>query len=126
MTFCINKMGVSNNSSGGIFVPVDFKRGVLKNTVFQYFEYGGAKTTLHSDSKFVFNEFKIPYFEESLDIIKQALHYLPAKFVGWNIAIRENCPCIMEGNSNPALASLDMSYGGLKKHPIFKDAISGF
>jgi len=126
MTFGLNKTDVSNNSSGGIFVPVNIDAGKLESEAVQYLEYGGLKCTVHPNSKIEFNGFKIPYFEESLKMINKAIEYLPAKLIGWDIAITSNGPCIIEGNSTPSMASADISYGGLKAHPIFGDVIRRF
>lgn len=126
MTFGIDCEDAVNNNTGGIFVPVDFKEGVLKDVGFQYLENGRQKHKKHPKTNFVFEGFEIPYFKESMELIKKALEYLPAKLVGWDIAITKNGPLLIEGNSNPSMMSLDISYGGLKKHPVFKNVIKEF
>lgn len=73
-----------------------------------------------------FDGFKVPYFKESIEMIKKAIEYLPIKFAGWDIAITEYGPCIIEGNSYPAMASIDIGYGGLKKHSVLSEIIKEF
>lgn len=126
MTFGVDKNEVSNNSSGGVFVSVDLNKGELGDRAVQYLEYGGLQCTAHPNSKFKFDGFKIPYFKESLDMINRAIEYLPAKLIGWDIAITNDGPYIIEGNSTPSMASADISYGGLKSHPIFGEVIKEF
>lgn len=126
MTFGINKNDVSNNSSGGIFVTVDLGKGELKGKAVQYLDYGGLQYIRHPESGIKFDGFKIPYFKETLKMIEKALEYLPIRYAGWDVAITENGPCIIEGNSYPAMASMDIGYGGLKKHPILGQIIKKF
>ncbi|WP_195839134.1 sugar-transfer associated ATP-grasp domain-containing protein [Anaerosalibacter bizertensis] len=126
MTFGIGKKNVSNNSSGGIFIPVDLNEGKLIGEAVQYLEYGGLQCTNHPNSGVEFDGFKVPFFEESLKIIEKAVEYLPIKLSGWDIAITEDGPCIIEGNSFPSMASMDIGYGGLKSHPILGEVIEKF
>lgn len=126
MTFGMGKKDVSNNSSGGIFIPVDLSKGKLKGKAIQYLEYDGLQCTTHPDSGVKFDGFKIPFFEESLEMIEKAVEYLPIKLSGWDIAITEDGPCIIEGNSFPSMASMDIGYGGLKNQPILGEMIKKF
>lgn len=46
--------------------------------------------------------FKIPYFEEALKMVKQASEVIEeVGYVGWDIAITENGPVMIEGNQLP-------------------------
>ncbi len=57
--------------------------------------------------------FQVPYFNEVLDICKQALELTDLNFIGWDVAITETGPCLIEANRG---ASFDLfqSYTQLK------------
>ncbi len=42
--------------------------------------------------------FQVPYFEEALEICKKALELTDFNFIGWDVAITENGPCLIEAN----------------------------
>ncbi len=43
--------------------------------------------------------------------------------IGWDVAISENGPLIIEGNDNNSLFMSDIAYGGYLKHPLFKEIL---
>lgn len=59
--------------------------------------------TEHPKTKFQFHDMKIPYVKESLEMIKKAALEVPeVRYVGWDVAITENGPAIIEGNYYPS------------------------
>lgn len=105
---------VDNCAKGGVFVGIDLntgrllKRGIIKppygTTVFQ-----------HPDSKVVFEGFEIPYFKEALAMAKE-LHSKLYRIhsVGWDIAITQNGPMFIEGNSKWEVSGTQSAEGGVK------------
>ena len=67
------------------------------------------KVLAHPDSKTVFEGYKIPYFNEAIEMAKNAssLFYGFAS-IGWDIAITENGPVIIEGNDDWGLVAHQM------------------
>lgn len=123
MRFGIGDSVVDNGSSGGFFVGIDLETGTLKDKGHQFNEHGGATPTEHPDTGYVFGDFKIPFFDESRELVKKALEHLPTGFAGWDIAITPSGPTLIEANENPHLHLSDMAYGGLSKNPHIKQLI---
>lgn len=114
---------VDNVSSGGFFVSVDIENGIL-------FEKGatnmisGSKVCLkHPETEFVFKGFKIPYFDEAKSLVFNVASFLPGRILGWDIAITNTGPIVIEGNVGPGLLGGEFSYNGFKNKPIFKEII---
>ncbi|MDY8136287.1 sugar-transfer associated ATP-grasp domain-containing protein [Aquimarina sp. 2201CG5-10] len=114
---------VDNTSQGGFFVPVDVEKGKLKGKSLLQMKYGGEQLTEHPDTNTVFDNFEIPFYQESLELVKKAVTFIPDRIIGWDIAISENGPVVIEGNDNNSFVTSDMAYGGYLKHPIFKEII---
>lgn len=72
----------------------------------------------HPLAKIKFNTVKVPYVKEAFDMALEAALVVPeVRYVGWDIAISENGPVIMEGNEYP-------SYG-LVQYYLFNDEHTG-
>ena len=72
----------------------------------------------HPLAKIKFNTVKVPYVKEAFDMALEAALIVPeVRYVGWDIAISENGPVIMEGNEYP-------SYG-LVQYYLFNDEHTG-
>lgn len=122
--FGVGNSIVDNVSAGGLFVPVDIDSGKL-------FDYGYLskfsfykKCLEHPNSKFKFENFVIPYFDEVKNIVMNATLKIPKKIIGWDIAITPSGPIIIEGNFYPGLLFGEFSYNGYKNKPIFKEIIA--
>ncbi|WP_438712202.1 sugar-transfer associated ATP-grasp domain-containing protein [Aquimarina muelleri] len=112
---------VDNGSLGGFYVSIDIKKGTLKGKSHQLMKYGGEQLSKHPDTEMFFHDFEIPYFEESCELIKKAVSYIPDRIIGWDIAISNKGPVIIEGNDNNSFVTSDIAYGGYLKHPLFKE-----
>lgn len=74
--------------------------------------------TEHPMAKIKFDTVKVPYVKEAFEMAKKAALIVPeVRYVGWDIAISENGPVIMEGNEYP-------SYG-LVQYYLFNDEHTG-
>lgn len=123
MRFGIGNSVVDNVSSGGFQVGVDLENGTLQAVGYQDMEFGGAEFYKHPTSGFVFKDFKVPYFNEVLDLTYKATDFLPDRIIGWDIAITPNGPILIEANEYPSVFAPDIIYGGLKKHPKVKEML---
>lgn len=90
---------VDNFHAGGMGCPIDINTGKI---------YGNAidkdlnEFAKHPKSGMKFIGFEIPYFEEVKDMVKEAcLKNDKIKLVGWDVAITESGPVIIEGNRRP-------------------------
>lgn len=120
--FGINGSVVDNASSGGFYVSIS-ESGEMQEIGNQMMKYGGNIFTNHPDTGFVFAGFKIPFYNEAVELVKEATRSLPDRIIGWDIAITETGPMIIEGNDNNSWFGADIAYGGYLKHPLFKEIL---
>ena len=105
---------VDNCAKGGIFVGIDMNTGrLMKNGIIKP-PYGNM-VFQHPDNGIVFEGFEIPYFHEAVAMAKE----LHAKLyrvhsVGWDIAITQDGPVFIEGNSRWEVSGTQAAVGGLK------------
>lgn len=88
-----------NFHQGGTGVFIDVNKGILKgnatNKDLEEFE-------VHPISKIKFDNYKIPYFDEIKELCtKAAARFEKTNVIGWDIAITEKGPLIVEGNNGP-------------------------
>ncbi|MCO4823021.1 MAG: hypothetical protein KC469_13200 [Flavobacteriaceae bacterium] len=120
MRFGVGDGVIDNASSGGFFVGVNIDEGTLKDTGHYLSEYGAANIKKHPDSGFVFEGFKVPYFNEACEEILKGVKVIPDRFIGWDVAITPNGPIIVEANDLPHLQMSNIASGGLLKNPHIK------
>lgn len=123
MRFGVGNSVVDNSSSGGFFVGVNMNDGTLKKTGHYLFEYGGGVIYEHPDSGFKFEGFLVPYFKEACKEVLKGVKVIPDRFIGWDVAITQNGPIIVEGNRRPNLLSAEIGYGGLLKNQYIKKLV---
>ncbi|SLN52500.1 hypothetical protein ROA7450_02639 [Roseovarius albus] len=102
-----------NMSTGGLSIDVDLETGCLKRGRFAL-EYGAAYADEHPDSKLHFVGLKLPLWEEAATLCLRIAKTLPSvRTVGWDVAITEGGPLIIEGNcpwGTRAPQSYDVGY----------------
>ena len=55
--------------------------------------------------------YKIPYFKEACDLVCEAAKEIKeVKYIGWDVAIGEKGPMIIEGNSFPGVFQIKPSF----------------
>jgi hypothetical protein len=123
----IMRFGIGNNitdniHTGGFYISLN-QLGQLQQIGRQDFIEGGGVFKSHPDSKYVLEGFQVPYYNESCKLVLLATKYFPNRIIGWDIAITEYGPVIIEGNHNPSLHVTDVAYGGYKKHPFIMDIL---
>jgi hypothetical protein len=123
MRFGVGTSHVDNSHAGGFYVSIDLESGKLKEKGMTLMEYGSDDIFYHPDSGFVFKDFKIPYFDEICELIIKATTFIPDRYIGWDIAISENGPVIIEANDLTSVSGADLAYGGYKKKPVFKEIL---
>ncbi|MCM1370462.1 MAG: hypothetical protein NC181_01030 [Clostridium sp.] len=90
---------VDNFHAGGMGSPIDLETGKLcGNAINKDLD----EFTNHPKSGLKFIGFQIPYFEETKNLVKEAcLESDKIKVVGWDVAITQDGPIIIEGNRRP-------------------------
>ncbi|RJQ47985.1 MAG: hypothetical protein C4538_04525 [Nitrospiraceae bacterium] len=105
---------------GTILISVDKDTGRLGPQAWKNFEWGGDKYIRHPDTGFEFSGFIVPYFEAAKDMAKAAAAFLPYRLVGWDVAISETGPVLIEGNHNFGFWGAQIGAGGYRKNKVFR------
>lgn len=114
------RVGVGNNNvdnwaAGGLAIGIDVNSGTLNKHGFYKPGYG-TKAIKHPTTGVVFEGYEIPYLKEAINVAKQFHSYLnDIHSIGWDIAITENGPCIIEGNDNWEVSLVQICSHGLQK-----------
>lgn len=106
---------VDNWAAGGLSIGIDIETGKLRKYGFYKPGYG-TKAECHPDTGVKFEEYVIPYFQEALNMaLKYHKVLRKVHSIGWDIAILEDGPTIIEGNDNWEISLMEVSNHGLKK-----------
>lgn len=122
--FGVNGSVVDNASAGGLCVAINQESGTLKDLAYRNLEFGGGNFDKHPDTDFKFENFLVPYFKESCELVKAASKRIPNGLIGWDIAVTPTGPTIIEGNADPAFFVPELLHGGLMKNPYMKKLIA--
>jgi hypothetical protein len=87
---------VDNWSKGGVAVPVDLARGVLGRSGVVKGSFAGVD--VHGRSGIRFVDQPIPCLDQAIAVTCALHSKLPIKTLGWDVAILEDGPCILEAN----------------------------
>lgn len=91
---------VDNMASGNIAAPIDIETGEVTG-LGVYSDITKEPVEFHPVTNVKISGFQIPYWEEVIKLAKEAaLYRTENKSVGWDIAITENGPGLIEGNHN--------------------------
>ena len=90
---------VDNVSSGGYHANLD-ENGVISG--YAHHEKTFSLVEKHHLTGTVFHGFQIPMFSEAREMVLKAAMVVPeVRYVGWDVAISENGPVFVEGNTLP-------------------------
>lgn len=99
---------VDGRVEGGCFAGVDTETGVV---VTKAIDRDNNRFERHVDTGEMITGFQIPYWKEVLELTESALRFIDGiDFIGWDVAITENGPIIIEGNSKPALGDIQLLF----------------
>jgi hypothetical protein len=102
------KINVDNVIKGGIGINLNLKTGILGKGYTSY-KHGFIEYKIHPKTNFKFFGKIIPYLEEVKNLAISAHRYFPKyKIIGWDIAITENGPTIVEGNVHPNITGMQL------------------
>lgn len=91
---------VDNWNAGGVAISIDLDTGTLRKNGF-YKPGKGGSTQVHPDTGITFEGFKIPQFNDAVDIVKRLHSYFYGiHSIGWDIAITPEGPAFVEGNDD--------------------------
>ncbi len=102
---------------GAVYVGLDINNECLKE--FGYYHPSIPEktiTSLHPDSQIIFKDYNLPYIKEALEICLKAHQFMFHQFViGWDVAITDNGPMILEANEKPGMNAVQVIDGGLRE-----------
>ncbi len=124
MRFGVGKNAVDNASSGGFFVGINHDDGTLKSKGHFLPQYGGQEIYKHPDSGFKFEGFKIPFYKEACETVINGVKAIPNRFIGWDIAISNMGPVIIEANTKPHMQMSNIADGGMLKNKHIKNVMT--
>lgn len=104
---------VDNLHSGGMVANVDMETGTISTNA-----CGSDRKEYitHPETGTIFKGFQIPFFFEALDMIREAIESKNvAGYLGWDIAISENGPMLLEVNNRPGADGLQAAYSHERK-----------
>jgi len=117
----INNLHVDNTSSGGCCIGIDIDSGKLKKYGYTSISKTGGNTlTEHPITKVIFEDFQIPFYKEAVEFIRRVAFLTPKiRLVGWDLAITETGPVLIEGNPKYDITNHDLVHEGYRNNPVF-------
>ncbi len=120
-----NNNFVDNFESGGMTAKVNVDKGIVLSPAVDKKENIYYK---HPVSKQEIVGFKFPYYKETIKMINKMSLLVPTiKYIGWDIAITNNGPVLIEANPLPGSQITQMPYPNGKKEgclPKIKEALA--
>lgn len=99
---------VDNLHSGGMMAGVDIHTGII---VTDAADRAGNVFSVHPVTGTVIKGFEIPLFNEAIAMVKEAIVEMKIEgYIGWDIAIREDGPVLIECNTSPGSDGLSTPY----------------
>lgn len=91
---------VDNMAAGNLAAPIEMESGIV-NGPGVYSDITKSDNSIHPVTNQSITGFKIPHWEKVLEMIRQAAVLCPEnRSVGWDIAITQHGPELIEGNHN--------------------------
>lgn len=96
--------GVDNFSAGGMVARVHLETGVLDKAVWIGHRNRLVWSREHPDTRAPIEAVQVPHWEELKRLALGMCAELPfLKYVGWDIAVTDQGPVVIEGNAHPSL-----------------------
>lgn len=113
---------IDNETTGGCEIPIDLATGKLGKEGHLTLKFNGLHIpTSHPVTKVVFENFQVPYFAETCELVLKVARYVPnLRLMGWDVAISEQGPVLIEGNSDYDISASDLAYHGYKRNKVFQ------
>ncbi|WP_169338097.1 sugar-transfer associated ATP-grasp domain-containing protein [Nocardia vinacea] len=114
--YCILKLGrgdqpADNAHVGGLYLAMDIETGALAP---QAYDESFSVHRVHPENGVRFEGRKLDSIHELVGIAKRCAALFPeVPYIGWDIAITEDGPVIIEGNSSPGLTNIQRTHGGV-------------
>lgn len=101
--FCVLRMPIGNLDAdnfalGGIAAPIDLETGILNRALAAKPINGSFLFDHHPDTNQPIVGSRLPHFDEVIDYALYIHANFKTAFLGWDIALTEKGPCVVEGN----------------------------
>ena len=111
-----NKAVIDNAHAGGTFVGINSKNGKLRKYGCHYSTFNKKAELCHPVSHVKYEGYKLPYWEEVMKLVKDAHKVFSGlSSAGWDVAITEKGPVIIELNMEYSLKGFQTANGGIKE-----------
>ena len=112
---------VDNVMAGGLFVGINLEDGSFKNIAYREFQEGEKALLDSSKTRELLHGLSLPFFEDVKRIAVEAASWLPEALLGWDIAVTDQGPVVIECNTlYYDTSGSDIAYGGYGKNPVFQ------
>lgn len=110
---------INNTHNGGIMCHIDPESGVISSSAR---DPHGVNLFRHPDTGMILPGYQIPMWKEAKEFALKLSKVVPGvRFIGWDIAITENGPVVIEGNTMPGHCTQACDMTG--RWPILKSLI---
>lgn len=103
---------VDSISKGGVMYPIDVKEGCVNGIGI---DGKGKMYSIHPGTNYYMPGYKIPKWLEVVMLLKEAMYVIPeVRLVAWDVCIKDEGVCIVEGNLVPNPRTFQMDGIGKK------------
>lgn len=117
---------IDNITAGGYFVPIDLATGKFRGEGIQKLKTGYHPYSHTLETNILLDGYQLPDIAAAIALVKKAAATFQLRLTGWDLALAEDGPIIIEGNTSYGIGSCDLAYGGYMKHPVFLEVIDKF
>ena len=90
---------IDNSHAGGLSYEIDIDTGIIDSRGWGHQNAGGL---YHPNTEICMLGRKIPHWNEVISLCKKAASLIPeVSFIGWDVAITDKGPILIEGNHDP-------------------------
>jgi len=116
---------VDNWSTGGFICQIHLETGELGTQATSKAKYGRRIVLRHPITDFAFSGVRLPFWEETKQLVKAAASlFLPLRALGWDVAITEKGPVIIEANQDYSIFLLQEAAHGLRDTLIGQETLA--
>lgn len=117
---------VDNTAAQGLRVPVDLETWRLKGPGKSSLRAGAGTFVQHPDSGQSLDGYQLPFESETIHLVETIAPLFDKSFVGWDIALTEQGPVVIEGNQNPHLIGAQSACGGVRNDRVFMEVLNDY
>jgi glutathione synthase/RimK-type ligase-like ATP-grasp enzyme len=101
-----NGSSVDNHHSGGMSTPIDLNSGKI---LYPAIDIEGNLFDSHPMTGTKLLGYQLPCWKEAVAMVKEAAQIVPQlRYIGWDVAISEDGPLLIEGNHLPGYDSMQL------------------